>query len=393
MLAQQPALADALNSADVVIVGCGFYGATVAERCAAELGAKVVILERRDHIAGNAYTEDDQETGIEVHRYGAHLFHTSNSEVWNYVNRFAKFTNYSHRVFTRHQDNIYSMPMNLATLCQFFGRAFTPEEAKALVAEQSRELGGRRPVNLEEKAISLIGRPLYEAFIRGYTAKQWQTDPRDLPEHIFTRLPVRYNFDSRYFSDKFEGLPENGYTALVENMLDHENIQVYCGVDFFDVRKLIRKSAPILYTGPIDRYFEYSEGSLGWRTVDFEKEVVNVPDFQGTSVMNYADESVPYTRILEFRHFYPDRSYSPEKTVIFREYSRSAGMSDEPYYPINTAKDDAVYARYKARAKIEEGVIFGGRLGTYRYLDMHQAIGAALKAYDKLKLMISTSGE
>jgi len=388
-LSNKFALKDAIEAADVVIVGCGFYGATVAERAAAELGKKVVILERREHIAGNAYTEDDRETGIEVHRYGAHLFHTSNEEVWNYVNKFARFTDYKHRVFTAHKGNIYSLPMNLATLCQFFGRSFTPEEARALIAEQTAELGGRSPANLEEKAISLIGRPLYKAFISGYTAKQWQTDPRELPENIITRLPVRFNFDSRYFSDKFEGLPEKGYTALFENMLAHENISVFCGVDFFDVRHLIRPVVPIFYTGPIDRYFDFTEGALGWRTVDFEKEVLNIGDFQGTSVMNYADEDVPYTRILEFRHFYPNRQYPSDMTVIFREYSRFAAGADEPYYPINTSKDDVIYERYRARAKAESGVIFGGRLGTYRYLDMHQAIGAALKAYEnKLKPML-----
>lgn len=385
-IGNQLSLTDAIEAADIVIVGCGFYGATVAERAATELGKKVVILERREHIAGNAYTEDDRETGIEVHRYGAHLFHTSNEEVWNYVNKFARFTDYKHRVFTTHKENIYSMPMNLATLCQFFGKAFTPDEARALIAEQAAELGGRNPTNLEEKAISLIGRPLYKAFISGYTAKQWQTDPRELPENIITRLPVRYNFDSRYFSDKFEGLPENGYTALFENMLTHENISVFCNVDFFDVRYLIKPTVPILYTGPIDRYFDFAEGALGWRTVDFEKEVLNVGDFQGTSVMNYADEDIPYTRILEFRHFYPNRQYRSDMTVIFREYSRFAGAADEPYYPINTSKDDVIYERYRARAKAESGVIFGGRLGTYRYLDMHQAIGAALKTYEnKLK--------
>jgi UDP-galactopyranose mutase len=388
-LALQPALADALKSADLVIVGCGFYGATVAERCAAELGKKVVILERRDHIAGNAYNEDDRETGIEVHRYGAHLFHTSNEEVWNYVNRFSRFTDYKHHVFTTYQGNTYPLPMSLATLCQFFGKSFTPDEARALVATQAGELEGRKPQNLEDKAISLIGRPLYEAFIRGYTAKQWQTDPRELPEHIITRLPVRYNFDSRYFSDRFEGLPEDGYTALVANMLKHEKISVFCDVDFFEVRNLIPSTTPVVYTGPIDRYFDYSEGTLGWRTVDFEKEVVATEDFQGTSVMNYADESVPYTRILEFRHFYPNRAYTRDKTVIFREYSRFASGEDEPFYPINTDEDDRVYDRYKARARAESNVIFGGRLGTYRYLDMHQAIGAALKTYEnKLRSML-----
>jgi UDP-galactopyranose mutase len=318
----QSHLADALRAADLVIVGCGFYGATIAERCAADSGKKVVILEKRPHIAGNAYTEDDPETGIEVHRYGAHLFHTSNRTVWDYVNRFSRFTNYQHRVFTTHRGNIYSLPMNLATLCQFFGRAFTPDEARALVTEQAAELGGRKPRNLEEKAISLIGRPLYEAFIRGYTAKQWQTDPRDLPEHIITRLPVRYDFNSRYFADTYEGLPEQGYTALFKTMLETDGITTFCDVDFFDVRHLIQPGVPIVYTGPIDRYFDFSEGALGWRTVDFEKEVADTGDFQGTPVMNYADEDVPYTRILEFKHFYPNRSYAPDKTVLFREYSR-----------------------------------------------------------------------
>lgn len=381
-LANPTALTDALAAADVVIVGCGFYGATVAERCATELGKNVAILERRDHIAGNAFTEDDRETGIEVHKYGAHLFHTSNEEVWRYVNRFSRFTDYKHRVFAAHRSNIYSLPINLATLCQFFGKAFTPDEARALVAEQASELGSRKPANLEEKAISLIGRPLYEAFISGYTAKQWQTDPRALPENIITRLPVRYNFDSRYFSDKFEGLPEKGYTALFENMLRHKNISTFCGIDFFDVRQIIPAGIPVLYTGPIDRYFDFSEGTLGWRTVDFEREVLNINDFQGTAVVNYSDEDVPYTRILEFRHFYPERAYTPDKTVIFREFSRFAGAVDEPYYPINTNQDDLIYERYKVRAKAEDGVIFGGRLGTYRYLDMHQAIGAALKTYE-----------
>jgi UDP-galactopyranose mutase len=386
----QPSLSDALSGADLVIVGCGFFGATIAERCATQLGKKVVILDKRNHIAGNAYTEDDDDTGIEIHRYGAHLFHTSNEEVWSYVNLFSRFTNYRHHVYTNRQGKIYSLPMNLATLCQFFGRAFTPDEARALVASQASELAGRQPANLEEKAISLIGRPLYEAFIQGYTSKQWQTDPRDLSEHIINRLPVRYNFDARYFADRFEGLPDKGYTALFESMLAHENISVFCETDFFEIRSMLNGNIPVVYTGPIDRYFDFAEGGLGWRTVDFEKDVVNVEDFQGTSVMNYADVDIPFTRIIEFKHFYPDRDYVRDKTVIFREYSRFAGVSDEPYYPINTASDDAIYAKYKARAKGESNVIFGGRLGTYRYLDMHQAIGAALKTFqNQLKPMFA----
>lgn len=377
-----PDLRASLAAADLVIVGCGFYGATIAERCASELGRRVVILEKRDHIGGNAYTEDDRETGIEVHRYGAHLFHTSNEVVWQYLNRFTRFTNYQHRVFSRYRDKTYSLPINLQTLCQFYERSFSPDDARALIMEQALEIGGRRPNNLEEKAISLIGRPLYEAFIRGYTLKQWQTDPLNLPESIITRLPVRYTFDSRYFSDTFEGLPENGYTSVFLNMLKSDLISTFCGVDFFEVKDMIRSSTPIVYTGPIDRYFNYDEGALGWRTVDFERDVLDTQDFQGTSVMNYADENIPFTRIIEFRHFYPQRSYIKNKTVIFREYSRFAGMNDEPYYPISTLSDDSLYERYRKRAAGERNVIFGGRLGTYRYLDMHQAIGAALKMYE-----------
>jgi UDP-galactopyranose mutase len=370
-----------LADIDLLVVGAGFYGATIAERAAADLGKKVLIIDRRTHIGGNAYNESDHETGIEVHRYGAHLFHTPSETVWNYLNRFTAFTNYQHRVFTSLKGQVYSMPINLGTICQFFGKRFSPEEARALVVAQAAELGDKPPTNLEEKAISLIGRPLYEAFIRGYTAKQWQTDPRELPEGIISRLPVRYNFDNRYFNDRFEGLPVDGYTAIFERMLDHPNIRIELGVDFFNIKPDLPEDLPMVYTGPIDRFFDYCEGELGWRTIDFEQEIKPVGDFQGTAVMNYADEDIPYTRILEFRHFNPERNYQTEKTVVVREYSRFAKRTDEPYYPIDTANDKAVYARYKARADAEKNVFFGGRLGTYRYLDMHQAIGAALKHY------------
>lgn len=382
-----------LQKYDILIVGAGFYGATIAERCANELGKRVLVIDRRHHIGGNAYSENDPQTGIEVHKYGAHLFHTPNEIVWTYLNRFTAFTDYRHRVFSTYKNQVYSMPINLGTICQFFGRRFSPDEARALVAEQAAELGEKAPANLEEKAISLIGRPLYEAFIRGYTAKQWQTDPRDLPEGIITRLPVRYNFDNRYFNDRFEGLPVDGYTAIFERMLNSPKIDVKTGVDFFDVKDRIPAGLPIVYTGAIDRYFDYSEGELGWRTIDFEQEIANVGDFQGTAVMNYADEDIPFTRILEFRHFNPERAYQTEKTVIVREYSRFAQRKDEPYYPIDTKNDKATYLKYKSRAKTEANVHFGGRLGTYRYLDMHQAIGAALKAYDNVFLPHFTEGK
>jgi len=367
---------------DLVIVGAGFFGATIAERAAKTLGKKVLIIDRRGHIGGNAYSENDKETGIEVHKYGAHLFHTPNKLVWDYLANFTTFTSYQHRVFASHRSSVYSMPINLGTICQFFGRQFTPDEARALVASHAQELGGKEPRNLEEKAISLIGRPLYDAFIRGYTAKQWQTDPTALPASIITRLPVRYNFNNRYFSDAYEGLPTYGYTAIFQKMLEHPNIEVSLGTDYFAVKNTIPADKLVVFTGPIDRYFDYRAGELNWRTIDFEKEVLPVGDFQGTAVMNYSDEAVPYTRILEFRHFNPERQYPDDKTVIVREYSRFAGRNDEPYYPIDTSDDKKIYLAYKKLAEAETNIIFGGRLGTYRYLDMHQAIAAAIKTFE-----------
>ncbi|WP_242909046.1 UDP-galactopyranose mutase [Actinomadura terrae] len=365
---------------DLVVAGSGFFGLTVAERCAADLGLRVLVLERRGHIGGNAYSEPDPETGIEVHRYGAHLFHTSNRRVWEYANRFTTFTGYRHRVFSTFKGRVYSMPINLGTICAYFGRVFTPDEARALVAAQAAEVS--EPSNLEEKAISLVGRPLYEAFIRGYTAKQWQTDPRELPAEIITRLPVRYTFDDRYFNDTYEGLPTGGYTAWLERMADHPRIEVRLDTDFLDVRDDAAGNVPVVYTGPLDRYFGYAEGDLGWRTLDFETEVRPTGDFQGTPVMNYADEDVPYTRVHEFRHFHPERDYPSDKTVIMREYSRAAARGDEPYYPVNTAEDRARLLAYRELAKGERGVLFGGRLGTYKYLDMHMAIAGALSMVD-----------
>jgi UDP-galactopyranose mutase len=370
-------------NADLVVVGSGLFGLTVAERCANDLGLRVLVMDRRPHVGGNAYSAPEPETGIEVHKYGAHLFHTSNERVWEYVNRFTAFTGYQHRVFTKYQGQVYAFPMNLALINQFFGRSYTPEQARALVAEQASEIETKDAQNLEEKAVSLIGRPLYEAFVKGYTAKQWQTDPKELSPDIITRLPVRYDFNNRYFNDKYEGLPVDGYTAWLERMVDNPRIEVRLETDFFDVRDDYVGKAPIVYTGPVDQYFDNSAGELSWRTVDLDLSVQPVGDFQGTSVMNYADEDVPYTRIHEFRHFHPERDWYPtDKTVIVHEYSRFAGPDDEPYYPINTPDDRAKLLKYRELAKAEPHVLFGGRLGTYKYLDMHMAIGSALSMYD-----------
>ncbi|MEU4444996.1 UDP-galactopyranose mutase [Actinosynnema sp. NPDC050801] len=380
-----PSTAVSFAGFDLIVVGSGFFGLTVAERTASQLGKRVLVLERRAHIGGNAYSEAEPETGIEVHRYGAHLFHTSNKRVWDYVNQFTEFTGYQHRVFAMHAGQAYQFPMGLGLISQFVGRYLSPEEARAWVAEHAAEIDSKDAKNLEEKAISLIGRPLYEAFVRDYTAKQWQTDPKELPAAVISRLPVRYTFDNRYFNDTYEGLPVDGYTAWLERMADHPNIEVRLDTDYFDVRDEIPAGTPVVYTGPLDRYFDYSEGWLGWRTLDFEQEVLPVGDFQGTPVMNYNDAEVPYTRIHEFRHFHPEREYPADKTVIVREFSRAAEKEDEPYYPINTAEDRAKLERYRELARreaAERNVVFGGRLGTYKYLDMHMAIGSALSVFD-----------
>ena len=371
---------------DLLVVGSGFFGLTIAER-AANAGKKVVVIDRRSHIGGNAYSEAEPETGIEVHRYGAHLFHTSNERVWEYVNCFTSFTSYQHKVYSNFKGEIYPLPINLGTINQFFRAAYGPEEARALIAEQAGEYDTKTAQNLEEKGISLIGRPLYEAFIRDYTSKQWQTPLTELPAEVISRLPVRYNYDNRYFSDKYEGLPVDGYTAWLEKMADHPNIEVRLNTDFFDESQPLNKrdvvgKVPVVYTGPVDRYFDYAEGELSWRTLDFEEEVVPVGDYQGTSVMNYAGGEVPYTRIHEFRHFHPERDYPADKTVIMREFSRFATREDEPYYPVNTPEDRDRLLKYRELSEVEPQVLFGGRLGTYQYLDMHMAIGSALSMFD-----------
>ena len=385
---------------DLIVVGSGFFGLTVAEQAASELGKRVLVVEKRSHIGGNAYSENEPETGIEVHKYGAHLFHTSNERVWEYVNRFTDFTDYQHRVFAMHDGTAYQFPMGLGLINQFFGRYYSPEEAKTLIEEQREGLDPAAATNLEERGIALIGKPLYDAFVKHYTAKQWQTDPTELPPEIISRLPVRYTFNNRYFNDTYEGLPVDGYAAWLEKMAEHERIDVRTDTDWFEVRDEVRAenpNAPVVYTGPLDQYFDYAEGRLGWRTLDFEQEVLEVGDFQGTPVMNYNDADVPYTRIHEFRHFHPERSeYPSDKTVIVKEYSRFASEDDEVYYPINTPEDREkleAYRRLAAEEAEQHNVLFGGRLGTYQYLDMHMAIAAALTLFDNQLRPFFESGE
>lgn len=375
-----------------VVVGSGFFGAVMAERIAAVLREPILVLERRDHLGGNSFSEEDQRTGIEFHRYGSHLFHTSSEEVWEWISRFSRFTNYRHRVFARRGGRTYTMPINLMTLNNFFGLDLTPGDARAFLAAEAAREPYPRPANLEEKAVSLIGRRLYEAFIEGYTAKQWETSPKLLPPEIITRLPVRFNFNDFYFGDTHEGLPADGYHAIFQRIFANPLIQTVTNCDFFDVKPRLRADAVVVYTGPVDRYFSNAFGPLSWRTLDFEIERPELDDFQGAAVVNYPEPSVPYTRVHEFKHLHPERRYRPGRTLIMREFSRTAGEGDEPYYPVNTDRDKRIYDQYAALAAREPRVIFGGRLGTYRYLDMHQAIGAALRAFDRELMPMVAAG-
>jgi UDP-galactopyranose mutase len=366
----------------LVVVGSGFSGATIAYKVASELALPVLVLERRRHIGGNSYSRFDSDTGIEYHQYGSHLFHTSNETVWKFIKQFSSFNNYRHRVFSRHKGRTYTVPINLMTINQFFGTDLNPAGARTFIEKQAAAEDMNTPENFEQKAISLIGRPLYEAFIKGYTAKQWETDPASLPPEIISRLPVRFSLNDFYFSDPYEGLPTDGYTAIFDKMLRHPLIQVITDCDYFDMRAQIDPRNLCVFTGPVDRYFDYKFGELGWRTLDFDIERLDIDDFQGASVVNYPDCDVSFTRIHEFKHLHPERRYG-KKTLIMREYSRFAKRNDEPYYPIGQHDDKLRYQQYKKLAEAEPNVIFAGRLGTYRYLDMHQAIGAALNLYQK----------
>jgi UDP-galactopyranose mutase len=369
----------------LLVVGCGFYGAVVAERAASVLNIPVTIVDRRNHIGGNSWSEVDPQTGVEYHKYGSHIFHTSNEQVWQYINLFTSFNEYRHTVLTTYKNEVYTMPINLGSINQYFRKAMSPEEAKEFIASEIARENISNPANLEEKAVSLIGRGLYEAFFRGYTIKQWEKDPTELSPDIITRLPVRYNYNHRYFADRFEGIPLDGYGKLFERLIDHENISVKLNIAFADVKDSIDEDTLVLYTGAIDEFFDYSLGALEWRTVDFTAERFDYPDYQGTTVMNYAEETVPFTRIHEFKHYHPERP-DTGKTLIFKEFSRFAKPGDEPYYPVFTERNQNLYNQYKAMAdESMPNVVFGGRLGLYKYLDMDDTVEAALDAFDPIR--------
>ena len=364
--------------ADYLIVGAGLYGAVCAHQLA-EKGYTCMVIDRREHIAGNIYTENIH--GINVHRYGAHIFHTNDRRVWEYIGRFAEFNQYINSPVAFYQDEVYNLPFNMNTFSKMWG-VRTPDEAKRKIREQVSELGITEPQNLEEQALSLVGTDIYRKLIKGYTEKQWGRDCKELPAFIIKRLPCRFTYDNNYFNARYQGIPIGGYTSVVERMLDHERIQVKLNMEFADYRKTHDLSGcQVIYTGCIDEYFGYALGTLQYRSVRFETEELPVENYQGNAVVNYTERSVPYTRIIEHKHF---EFGTQPTTVISREYSQEWSIGLEPYYPVNDARNQALLRDYEQLAEKEKNVSFGGRLGKYQYYDMDKVIQAALDYTDTI---------
>ena len=363
-----------------LIIGSGLYGATIAQQ-AKKAGKSVLVIDKRPNVGGNIYTEKVE--GINVHKYGAHIFHTNNKEVWDYVTSFVDFNRFTNSPVANYKGELYSMPFNMYTFNKMWG-VVTPEEAAAKIEEQKKEITGE-PKNLEEQAISLVGRDIYEKLVKGYTEKQWGRDCKDLPAFIIKRLPVRLTFDNNYFNALYQGIPIGGYTKLIEKML--EGIEVRLNVDYLENKEELDKLAEkVIYTGPIDAYFDYKLGTLEYRSVRFENEILDKPNFQGNAAVNYTDRETPWTRIIEHKWFEfgkDENGNDLPKTVISREYSSEWKLGDEPYYPVNDAKNSTLYEQYKALAEAEDNVIFGGRLGEYKYYDMDKTIEVALVAAKK----------
>lgn len=356
---------------DYLIVGAGLYGAVFAYE-AKKKGRTCMVVDKREHIAGNIYCEN--KSGINVHKYGAHIFHTSDKKIWDYVNQFAEFNNYINSPIARYRDELYNLPFNMNTFSRMWG-IVTPQEAKDVISGQIAELNITEPKNLEEQALSLVGTDVYEKLIKGYTEKQWGRDCKELPAFIIKRLPLRFTYDNNYFNDRYQGIPVGGYTKIIEKMLD--GIEVRLGTDYLEHREELETLADkIIYTGMIDEYYDYRLGVLEYRSVRFETEELDMENYQGNAVVNYTEREVPYTRIIEHKHF--EFGKQPT-TIISREYSSEWKKGDEPYYPVNNDKNNALYEKYKKLADKEEKVIFGGRLGGYKYYDMDKVIGAALE--------------
>ena len=367
---------------DYLVVGSGLYGAVFARK-AADRGKKVLVIDKRPNVAGNIYTEKVE--GIHVHKYGAHIFHTNDTKVWKYITRFAEFNRFTNSPVANYRGELYSLPFNMYTFNKMWG-VVTPEEAAAKIEEQKKEACITEPKNLEEQAISLVGRDIFEKLIKGYTEKQWGRDCKDLPAFIIKRLPVRLTFDNNYFNALYQGIPIGGYTQLVEHLL--EGIEVRLNTDYLEQKEALdRLAETVVYTGPIDAYFGYSLGALEYRSVRFETEVLDIPNFQGNAAVNYTDRETPWTRIIEHKWFEfgkDEQGQDLPKTVISREYSSEWKPGDEPYYPVNDEKNGALYAEYKKLADAEQNVIFGGRLAEYRYYDMDAVIASALQKSEEV---------
>ncbi len=364
--------------ARIAVAGAGFSGAVIAHELA-HAGHQVDVFEPRSHVAGNCYTERDAGSGILLHRYGPHIFHTDNERVWDYVRRFDEFMPFTNRVKAVARGQVYSMPVNLHTINQFFGLCLNPTGARAFLAAQA-ERGPEAPSNFEEQALAGMGRALYETFFRGYTQKQWGRKPSELPASVLKRLPLRFSYDDNYYASRWQGMPRHGYTRIIERMLDQRGIRVHLGTAF--TRAMCADYARVFYSGPIDAWFGHAEGRLGYRTLDFSIERHD-GDFQGNAVINYCDPEVPWTRIAEHKHFAPWEAH--QSTLISREYSRECGPGDTPYYPLRLASEKSLLARYVALARAESRISFVGRLGTYRYLDMHVTIAEALAWADRVR--------
>lgn len=358
---------------DFIIVGSGLYGAVSAYELTKK-GKKCLVLEKRNHIGGNIYTKEIE--GIQVHEYGAHIFHTHDKKIWDYMNQFAEFNQYINQPVARYKNECYNLPFNMNTFTKLWPDVFTPLDAMRKIEEEKKDFHIENPKNLEEQAINLVGKTIYEKLVKGYTAKQWGKPCTELPAFIIKRLPVRFIFDNNYFNDRYQGIPIGGYTKVIEKMLS--GIEVRLNVDFFEKKdEYIKQAKKIIYTGPIDQYFDYCYGALEYRTVHFEKEILDCANYQGNAVINYTEYEVPYTRIIEHKHFEFDTT-SP-KTVISKEYSSTWKLGDEPYYPVNDEANGALYQQYKKLADKEQNVIFGGRLGQYKYFDMDDVIASALE--------------
>jgi UDP-galactopyranose mutase len=365
---------------DLVVVGSGLFGSVVAEQASRD-GYQVLVIEARDHVGGNCYTYNDTETDINVHKYGPHIFHTDSKLIWDYICQFTEFNNYQHVAKSKFQNEVYSVPINLDTINKFFRVNLDPTQAKSLIA--GKKLSIENPANFEEQAKNIMGEELYNAFFYGYTIKQWEIDPKQLPASVARRLPLHYNYKTSYYTnnDKYQGIPLNGYTPIFEKMLNHPNIDLMLNTTWESVKEKFSNDQLLVYTGPIDRYYDYCYGELNWRTLDFKHRIKQVDDYQGVAVVNYPEIDKPYTREIEHKHFNPERKTKENKTVISQEFSRKATKKDIPYYPVKTVNDMEKYENYRMLADSETNVIIGGRLGEYMYYDMHQVIGSALSCY------------